>query len=161
MSQHFKINVNNKFNFDINEKDISKLDASVISNSKFHVLLNNSSFKTEITKAEFNSKTYKVKVNNNTYNVNIISDLDLLIKGMGFEFGNAKQINSVKAPMPGLILNINVKVGQKINENDALLILEAMKMENVLNAPRDGVIKSITANKGESVEKNQLLIEFE
>jgi len=161
MSQHFKINVNNKFNFDIDEKDITELDASKVSNTKFHVLHNNSSFKTEITEANFNSKSYKVKINNNNYNVNIINDLDLLIKGMGFELGSAKQIDSIKAPMPGLILDINVKIGQKINENDPLLILEAMKMENVLNAPRDGVIKSISANKGDSVEKNQLLIEFE
>ncbi|MCL4125700.1 UNVERIFIED_CONTAM: hypothetical protein GTU68_028898 [Idotea baltica] len=63
--------------------------------------------------------------------------------------------------MPGLILDINVKVGQEVIEDDALLILEAMKMENVLTAPRDGMIKSITVSKGDAVDKNQLLITFE
>jgi len=80
---------------------------------------------------------------------------------MGFEIGSAKKVNDIKAPMPGLILEINVKVGQEIVENDPILILEAMKMENVITAPRDGVIKSISVTKGDAVEKNQLLIEFE
>jgi biotin carboxyl carrier protein len=63
--------------------------------------------------------------------------------------------------MPGLILEIHVQTGQEVNEDDPLLILEAMKMENVITSPRDGIIKSITVKKGETVDKNQLLIEFE
>ena len=63
--------------------------------------------------------------------------------------------------MPGLILEINIEEGQEVKENDPLLILEAMKMENVINSPRDGVIKSIAVSQGNTVEKNALLIEFE
>jgi biotin carboxyl carrier protein len=63
--------------------------------------------------------------------------------------------------MPGLILEINVVVGQTVKENDPLLILEAMKMENSFLSPRDGVIKSIAVIKGDAVDKGQLLIEFE
>ena len=63
--------------------------------------------------------------------------------------------------MPGLILDIHVKEGQEVKEDDALLILEAMKMENVLTSPRDGIIKSISVSKNDTVDKNQLLIEFE
>ncbi|GAL73027.1 biotin/lipoyl-containing protein [Jejuia pallidilutea] len=63
--------------------------------------------------------------------------------------------------MPGLILEINVKVGQEIQENDPLLILEAMKMENIITSPIDGVIKAIHATKGDAVTKDQLIIEFE
>ena len=63
--------------------------------------------------------------------------------------------------MPGLILEINVTEAQEVKENDPLLILEAMKMENVINSPRDGVIKSIKVSQGNTVEKNALLIEFE
>jgi biotin carboxyl carrier protein len=85
----------------------------------------------------------------------------MLIKDMGFELGASKQVNDIKAPMPGLILDISVEIGQEVKENDSLLILEAMKMENNLTAPRDGVIKSISVEKGDAVEKNQLLIEFE
>ena len=63
--------------------------------------------------------------------------------------------------MPGLILEIAVSVGQEVQENDLLIILEAMKMENSFQSPRAGVIKSIAVSKGDAVEKGQLLIDFE
>ena len=161
MSQSYKVNVNNTFDIDITSQQISNLDAIKVSHSKFHVLQDNKSYKCQIIESDFNSKSYKVKVNNNTYNINIFNELDSLIKEMGFEVGASKKVNDIKAPMPGLILDINVSVGQEVKEDDALLILEAMKMENVITSPRDGIIKSISVNKGEAVEKNQLLIEFE
>jgi len=102
-----------------------------------------------------------VKVNNTIYDVVIQDEMDELIKAMGFEVGATKKINDIKAPMPGLILDINVTVGQEVKENVPLLILEAMKMENVLTSPRDGVIKTISVKKGDTVDKNELLIEFE
>jgi biotin carboxyl carrier protein len=80
---------------------------------------------------------------------------------MGFEVGAVKKVNDIKAPMPGLILEIKINIGQEVKENDVLLILEAMKMENVLTSPRDGVIKSISVKKGDAVDKNHLLIVFE
>ncbi|GGG50464.1 acetyl-CoA carboxylase biotin carboxyl carrier protein subunit [Bizionia arctica] len=161
MSHFYKVNVNKTFDFDISSKQISNLDAIKGSHSNFHVLQDNKSYKCDIIEADFNSKSYKVKVNNNTYNIHISNNLDTLIKDMGFEVGATKQVNDIKAPMPGLILDINIKVGQEVKEDDALLVLEAMKMENVLSSPRDGIIKSISINKGDAVEKNQLLIEFE
>jgi biotin carboxyl carrier protein len=80
---------------------------------------------------------------------------------MGLSLGNAQMVNDIKAPMPGLILEVNVKEGDEVKEGDYLLVLEAMKMENALTAPRDAVIKSISVEKGQTVEKNQLLIEME
>jgi biotin carboxyl carrier protein len=93
--------------------------------------------------------------------VNINNALDQQIEALGFEIGASKKINEIKAPMPGLILEISVNVGQEVKENDALLILEAMKMENVIKSPCDGIIKSIKVKQGEAVDKNSLLIEFE
>lgn len=161
MSNIFKANVNNTFDFEIKEEDISSLDALQISESKFHILQQNKSYKGQITESDFDTKSYKVKINNNLYNVNIFNDLDLLIKHMGFTIGTTKNVNSIKAPMPGLILEITIEVGQEVKENDSLLILEAMKMENILTSPRNGIIKSVSVNEGDAVEKNQLLIEFE
>jgi biotin carboxyl carrier protein len=63
--------------------------------------------------------------------------------------------------MPGLILEINVSNGEEVKEGQALLVLEAMKMENTITSPKDGVIKYIGVTKGLSVAKNELLIEFE
>ena len=80
---------------------------------------------------------------------------------MGISVGANKVVNEVKAPMPGLILEVCVAVGQEVTENEPLLILEAMKMENTLVSPRSGKIKSIAVEKSNAVEKGQLLIEFE
>ena len=64
----------------------------------------------------------------------------------------------VKSPMPGNILKINVTVGQKINEGDALLILEAMKMENEVAAPKSGTVAQIIVSKGAVVETGAPLV---
>ena len=62
--------------------------------------------------------------------------------------------------MPGLVLGISINAGEKVTKGDTLLILEAMKMENVIKSPTDGVIKSIAVKKGETVEKNQVILNF-
>jgi len=157
----YKIKVNNTHSFDISKEDLEKLDVIETTTDQFHVLQNNSSTKVSVLHSDFNNKKYTVKVNNNSYDVNINNDLDQLIEALGFEVGATKQVNDVKAPMPGLILEINVIEGQEIKEDDTLLILEAMKMENVITSPREGIIKSIKIKQGETVDKNSLLIEFE
>lgn len=158
---NYKATVNKTETFDLNDNTIQKLDAIAIEESVFHILKEHKSHKAQVTASDFLAKKYTVKVNGNTYEVDITSQLDQLIKEMGFEVGAAKQVNAIKAPMPGLVLEISVEVGQEVQEGDNLLILEAMKMENSFSSPRAGIIKSIAVNKGQAVDKGQLLIEFE
>lgn len=161
MSTVYKVNVNDTFQFDVEKESILQLDAVGVEANKFHVLHQNKPFVAEIITKDFHQKSYTVKVNNNSYTVNISNELDVLIKDMGFEVGLTKQVNFIKAPMPGLILEISVVVGQAVKENDNLIILGAMKMENSFLSPRDGIIKSISVTMGDAVDKGQLLIEFE
>ena len=161
MSIGYKVNVNGTFHFDLEKESVSQLDAVRVETDKFHVLHENTPFQVEIITSDFLQKNYTVKVNNNTYTVAISNPLDILIKEMGFETGLTKQVNFIKAPMPGLILEISVVVGQTVKENDNLIILGAMKMENSFLSPRDGVIKTISVMMGDAVDKGQLLIEFE
>ena len=65
------------------------------------------------------------------------------------------------APMPGKIVSINVKCGQKIKSGENLLILEAMKMENLITATKDTKIKKINVKVNDAVEVDQILIEFD
>jgi biotin carboxyl carrier protein len=83
-----------------------------------------------------------------------------LLDKMGLGNAKGKKINEIKAPMPGLIVDIKVEVGAEVKKGDALMILEAMKMENILKSPGDGVVKTIKVEKKQSVEKNQVLIVF-
>jgi biotin carboxyl carrier protein len=161
MSDSYKVNINDSFKFDLDKEQVSQLDAVNLDSNSFHILHGSKSFRAEILSANFHQKKYVIKVNNNSYTVEIANNLDLLIKELGFEVGLAKQVNAIKAPMPGLILEISVIVGQVVKENDSLLILEAMKMENSFLSPRDGTIKSISVLLGDAVDKGQLLIEFE
>ncbi len=87
--------------------------------------------------------------------------MDFLLQSMGLDTLNSKKINEIKAPMPGLVLDIKVSEGSVVKKGDVLLVLEAMKMENNLKSPADGIVKKIVAKKGTAVEKNQLLISFE
>jgi biotin carboxyl carrier protein len=161
MSKTYKLSVNQEFIFDSIESDFEHFDAIQLSTKNYHVLKDNKPFLAEIVSTDFSSKKYTVKVNNSIYEVAIANELDQLITAMGIEKGRTKVVNAIKAPMPGLILEINVSVGQDVKTNDPLLILEAMKMENSFLSPRDGIIKSIAVEKGNAVEKGQLLIEFE
>ena len=161
MDNIYKLLVNNSAPFEFTENSLQNLDAVKVEEAKFHVLKDNKPYKAEIVSADFISKKYTVKINNNTYEVAISGALDELIKSMGIERGRTKVVNAIKAPMPGLILEINVSVGQEVKENDPLLILEAMKMENTLSAVQDGVVAEICAKEGDSLAVDQLIIRFE
>lgn len=161
MSADFRIKVNDIHTFEYNEDALPALDATEIGPGRFHILHQNRAVNAELVHSDFNQKKYQVKINNNTYDVVIANALDQLIVEMGLEKGKTKHINSIKAPMPGLILEIAVQVGQQVSENDNLLILSAMKMENSLLSPREGLIKAISVKVGDAVDKGQLLIEFE
>ena len=160
MSTNYKVNANKTFEFDITKAAVLSLDAIEVAEGKYHLLQNHQPYHIEILKSDFNKKKYIIKVNNNTFELDINDDLDKLINEMGFATSSKKTVDSIKAPMPGLILEINVEEGQNVQENDPLLILEAMKMENVITSPHDGIIKTITAIKGNTVEKGSVLIEF-
>ncbi len=160
MDKNFKVRVDNSFEFDLKNSDADQLDLLKLTQSQFHVINNNESFDIKLKKSDFYNKEYVIKVNANSYTVNISNQLDQLITEMGFSLGTAKKANDIKAPMPGLILSINVKEGQQVNEGDTLLILEAMKMENTISAPKDGIIKCIAVKSGATVEKGELIIEM-
>ncbi|MGO1750883.1 MAG: acetyl-CoA carboxylase biotin carboxyl carrier protein subunit [Psychroflexus sp.] len=160
MGQNLRAKVNDAHDFEFSEAEIQSLDVQE-SKNKLHILQNNESVQSEILKSDFLNKKYNIKINANTYVVSIKNDLDLLIKEMGLSLAASQVVNDIKAPMPGLILDINVSEGDEVSEGDQLLVLEAMKMENAITAPRNAVIKSISVNKSETVTKNQLLIEME
>ncbi len=161
MDTNFKAKVNDHLTFDLTSEDISQLDILQTSRDELHILKEGKPYLVEILKSNFQSKEYVVKVNKATYRIEISDALDQLINEMGFAVSSSQLVAFVEAPMPGLILEIQVKNGQEVSEGDPLLILEAMKMENVITSPRDGVIKKVTMAKGNTVDKKDILIEFE
>ncbi len=161
MEQKFKVVVNGEMEFFFTKEEIESLDIKQYSHDFFHVIKDQKSFKTQLLQTKFLNKAYTLKINSRSYEVKISNELDLLIEDMGLTLAAANVVNDIKAPMPGLILDVQVKEGEEVKEGDYLLVLEAMKMENTLTAPRDGIVKSVSVKKGETVDKNQLLIEME
>jgi biotin carboxyl carrier protein len=135
-------------------------DILKISERYFHILYQNKTYRAEWIKSDSETKTFTFKVNGNVYVVALKEKLDLMLEKMGIANGSASKINNVKAPMPGLIIDLKVKAGDVVKAGEPLLILEAMKMENILKSSREGVIKNVKVKKGESVEKGQVLLEF-
>ena len=86
---------------------------------------------------------------------------DLLLEKMGIAGGASSKASKLKAPMPGKVLEFMVESCHSIANGEGLLILEAMKMENMLKAEQDGIVKSVNVSVGDAVEKNNVLIEFE
>ncbi|QNF31817.1 biotin/lipoyl-binding protein [Adhaeribacter swui] len=128
--------------------------------NRFHIIHNHQSFTAELVKADYVTKTFIIKVNGQLHELALQDRFDLLLEKMGMSQVNANKINEVKAPMPGLILDIKVSVGQEVKKGDPIIILEAMKMENILKSPGDGLVKAIKVAVRQNVEKNQVILEF-
>lgn len=159
MDTSFKTTVNGQFVFTSTE--LESLDIVPIGDSKFHILKDGHAFHAEVITTDFQTKLITIKVNGNTYDIKLEDHYDQLIDKLGLSKYVVYKVKDIKAPMPGLVIAVSVEVGQAVQRGDALLILEAMKMENVLKSPGDGVVKAIFTKKGEAVEKGHILIEME
>ena len=126
----------------------------------FHILFNQVSYRAEIVKIDSDKKSITIKINGKHYSVFLKDKFDVLLEKMGMNTNASAKINHVRAPMPGLIIDLKVKDGDQVKAGDPLLILEAMKMENIIKSPGDATVKSVKVTMGEGVEKNQVLIEF-
>ncbi len=137
------------------------LDVVSESTDSFHVIHDGVGYDVYILEKDELSKTYTISVNGNQYSLQAKSKFDELLDQLGMSSLAEVKADNLKAPMPGLVLNVLVKEGDSVSKGDAILVLEAMKMENNIKAAADGVVKSIDIKKGQAVEKNQVLISFD
>jgi methylmalonyl-CoA carboxyltransferase small subunit len=75
--------------------------------------------------------------------------------------GNAEDVKLCRSPVTGLVIKVNVAPGQSVQQNDLIMVLEAMKMEANVTAPGAGIVKSVNVAPGDSVKVNQVVVEFE
>lgn len=163
-----KVKINNLPEYEVafNENGATVADAQlswdlqVLPNGTYSILANGKSYNAELIHIDRVAKLMSVKIEGNTYNVAIKEPIDQLLQRMGLNMSATKKVDAIKAPMPGLVLKIMVEEGQEIKKGDPVLILEAMKMENVFKAPADATVKAIKVIERKAVEKGEVLIEL-
>ncbi|GAA4835132.1 acetyl-CoA carboxylase biotin carboxyl carrier protein subunit [Algivirga pacifica] len=144
----------------LNDQSIP-LDIAKLKEGHFSIIHNDQTFDVVVVDADYEQKAFTIKVNNQRFTLTAKTDLDLMLEKLGMNTQVNTVVSDIKAPMPGLILTYSVEEGQEISKGTPLLILEAMKMENVIKSPRDGVIKKLNRKAGENVEKNTVLVSFQ
>jgi biotin carboxyl carrier protein len=155
----YSVNVNDKFKFDIVSEDLT-WDSVEVEPGRFNILYNNRSYSAVVLSADYENKSFAVRIDSHTFNLNVKDRFDLLAEQLGFSVKSSKKANEIKAPMPGMVLSVLVSEGQEVKMGESVLILEAMKMENVIKAPADCTVKHVKVKQGNAVEKNQVLIEL-
>lgn len=129
--------------------------------NELRVTYNGKKFNARLLKLDAEKKEVLLKVNGNRFSIELADEYDELLKSMGMGAGAVQKVNDLKAPMPGVVFDVKVNIGDTIKKDDPIIVLEAMKMENILKSPIDAVIKNIAVEKGDTVEKNRILVEFE
>jgi biotin carboxyl carrier protein len=166
-SQLYKVNINNSsYSVVINNDHIEvngsswKWDLVRIDNSQFHLIHDSNSYLIQVEKKDPQSKQISFKLNGIPFQAQVMDRYDILLDKLGMNPAHHQGHLEVRAPMPGKILEIKVEAGQQVKSGDQLIVLEAMKMENIIKATGDGVVENIFVETGINVEKNQILIQF-
>lgn len=166
MMYKVKVNEEAERQIEISGKEISVdgneiiWDQIELGKNRFHILKNHRSFLCEVLSADAQRKSLEIKVNGKVFHAEVKDRFDELLHQLGMDKVATSKVNVIKAPMPGLVLKLIVGIGDKIKAGDSLLILEAMKMENVIKSPGEGVVKMVKVKERETVDKNQVLIEL-
>ncbi len=161
------VNDNNTFAISAEENGITindtvaDWDASWQPNGLISILYNNKSYTAIVEKVDRKAKEVSLRIDGQVYKIGIKEPIDQLLINMGLDIKQNQKAEAIKAPMPGMILKILVTPGQQINKGDGLVILEAMKMENILKATATATVKAIRVNERTAVEKGAVLIELE
>lgn len=150
----------NENKFSVDDKSFPA-DILEYEKGKYHLLIENRSYNAEIISLDKEMKICEVKIGTSVIRVTLRDKYDDLLNEIGIDESSARKFNDIKAPMPGMVLQVMVENGQKIKKGDAIVILEAMKMENILKSPTDGTIKKINVNIGDKVEKNQVMVNLD
>jgi biotin carboxyl carrier protein len=133
-------------------------DVQRLNDHAYQVLYQGASHTVHIVSLDRAAKTVVLKIDGKRAEVVLSNEMDRLLKKLGLENAGATKVSDIKAPMPGLIHSIKVTEGQSVSKGDPILILEAMKMENVIKSPTDGTIGKILVVQGHSVDKGAVMI---
>jgi biotin carboxyl carrier protein len=149
-----------KFPFTCNDQPVM-WSGVALPNGNHSIILDGKSYVAQVIKVDRDTKTVTIVIDQQEYAVVVEEPIDQLLAEMGMKDALTRKVNDLRAPMPGLVLKILVEPGQAIKKGDPVLILEAMKMENVFKSATDAVVKEVKVKERTAVEKGEVLVILE
>ncbi len=137
------------------------LDLIHVGEDIYHAIVNDICYRIQLVSIDLSTKHLELRINDQLFHVQLKEELDLLIDDMGFHAKDHGAADDINASMPGLVLDVMVAPGDAVEQDQAVLILEAMKMENVVKSSHPGMVLTVQVAKGDSVQKGDVLITFE
>lgn len=160
-----EVKVNDKHTYSIEQQSDKFLVNGVLKSCQIHnkdginysVIFNNRFFLANVTQE---NDHLRIKINQNTYSLEIKDENALMLEKLGLESRVTKRTDEIKAPMPGMIVDVLVSKGDTVKSGQPLLVLKAMKMENIIKSPHDGIIHEIFIKKDQIIEKDTVMLQF-
>jgi biotin carboxyl carrier protein len=157
-NQEFEIEVIDEHHIRVGERLLDVDFESVSGQPVFSLIVDGKSYESYVYEGD---DDWSVLLRGRQFNVKVEDEREKRLRaaaGGGVTEGGEYRL---KAPMPGLLVAIQVSEGQAVQKGQVLIILESMKMQNELKSPRDGIIEKIRVKTGESVEQKQPLLNIQ
>ena len=151
----------NGFTFNFTKTALDSVDLVKRSPAEFHLIKDHRSINARLVETDITGKKLKIEISGEIFDIEIKDELDQLLEILELGLASKKQVKEIRAPMPGLVLEIAITAGQEVNEGDKILILQAMKMENSVIIHTQAKIRKVVVTAGQAVEKGQVLVELE
>ncbi|MCF7807989.1 MAG: acetyl-CoA carboxylase biotin carboxyl carrier protein subunit [Candidatus Marinimicrobia bacterium] len=134
----------------------SVLDVVPLQENVYSVIMNNHSFVVAVE----SDMSQRVVVNGTPFDISLLDAIHLHLRDLGWESASETRTGQVVTQIPGLITQIFHQVGDEVDQDEPLLLMEAMKMENEIKAPMSGVIQRVHVKQGQTVEKGTMIVEI-
>jgi biotin carboxyl carrier protein len=145
----------NLITYKVNDK-IYTPDIVKVSEGLYSIILDGKSYNVEVYK-DITKKSYVIKTFQHSFNIDIIDSETKYLKNRTAGIEDEGNV-VISSPMPGKVVKILVKIGDHVNEDQTVIVVEAMKMQSEYKVKKDRLIKEIKVKEGDTVAANQPLI---
>lgn len=145
---------------DFTAGQLRELEVSLLPDQSYLVMVKNKPIVVRIESCSDDLRNFAVRVGRDKVEVGLVREIDQLVQSMGFNKSVRLWVETLRAPMPGLVKQVLVQEGEEVSAGQNLIVLEAMKMENVIRSPQAGKIKKIEVKPSLTVDKGQALVVF-